>query len=306
MRKIFLDMWPALAYGMAYVPFAALSSRPERDMLLTSFSCWVAMLLIVTGMRFWHRVHITPQSLLCGAATGVIILTTIVGYGLPGTSMLLMAVLMRAGVLTMAPILDIIRGNQIRPQSRLALALTFSAVLAAVWGRATAEITPVALLTVGLYLGGYAVRLHVMGSVKAEPQKALSLLASEQVLSVSLALAGMALWGAIGPSPGMSRSGPHPYLVPILVGVLSQLTGVFGGLVLAGRREHTYCAPLNRCASTLGVLIASLLMGKTVTRMEIAGVCLIVLAVLVLSAPARFRKITPLMGSRVADGGDGA
>lgn len=286
-RDHVLDLWPALAYGAAYLPFAILSGLPAKHLFVTALSCWAVMVLCMSTLKLWSRVRITREVLICAVCSTGIILTTILGYGLVGVSMLLMAVLMRGGVLAEAPILDVIRGNTIRPQSRLALCLTLSAILCAAWGRATTQITPTACAVVGLYLACYAVRLHVYGSVKKNERAARSLIISEQPLAVTLALVGTGLYEALAHSQGhvWVSHDLRWYLVPIGVGAFSQFTGVFGSLVLAGSREHTYCAPLNRCMSTLAVALASVCLGKHVTSMEWLGVGLIMAAVAIMTAP---------------------
>ena len=43
-----------------------------------------------------------------------------------------------------------------------------------------------------------------------------------------------------------------------MIGVLSQGTGIFGGLILLDRRENTFCVPVNRASSILAGVLASL------------------------------------------------
>ena len=44
----------------------------------------------------------------------------------------------------------------------------------------------------------------------------------------------------------------------IAIGVMSQGTGIFGGLILLDKRENTFCVPVNRASSVLAGLGASL------------------------------------------------
>ena len=287
MGALLYDLWPALAYGAFYVPFTILSARPEKNLPLTMFACWLAMVASMRATGLVREIKITREAVLCGLCTAGIILTTIVGYGLVGVSILLMALLQRGGVLSMAPILDLVRGTTIAPQSRLALFLTLTAVLCAVFGRATVQITPAGLAVVGLYLCCYAVRLHLYGAFKERPSDARRLLVSDQALAVTLAAVGTSLYALLSHAPALPWVGAWALLVPVGVGVLSQATGFFGSMVFAGRREHTYCAPLNRCASTLAVAVASLCMGQTISGMEWIGLALIVGAVVIMALPAK-------------------
>lgn len=266
-------------YGAAYVPFAALSSLPQRDLALTSLSCWICMVIVMTLSRSWQHVRLTAHTLACGTATCMIILSTIVGYGLPGTSMVTMAVAMRGGVLTLAPVLDLMRGHRLTARSALALALALAAVTATSWGRPWGGLTGPALAVVGVYLLSYAVRLALYGRTKGDMVQTRALLCSDQALAVSLALLGTLAWQGLG--QGLGRAQGLGWAVPVAVGCLSQLTGVFGSMVLAGAQHHVWCVVLNRSASTLAVLVASLIMGRSVSAGECVAVGLLLAAVMV-------------------------
>ena len=83
--------------------------------------------------------------------------------------------------------------------------------------------------------------------------------------------------------------------IVLLIGVLSQGTGVFGGLVLLDARENSYCVPVNRASSVLAGIVASYalmwLVGQAPpgTR-ELVGAGLLLAAILVLSFGPRFAK----------------
>ena len=84
-----------------------------------------------------------------------------------------------------------------------------------------------------------------------------------------------------------------PWLV--LVGILSQGTGVFGGLILLDRRENTYCVPVNRASSVLaGVFATYALVLFTGAPLpggpELFGAGLVVVAIVILSVPPLLEK----------------
>jgi hypothetical protein len=81
----------------------------------------------------------------------------------------------------------------------------------------------------------------------------------------------------------------------IVIGICSQGTGIFGGLILLDKRENTYCVPVNRCSSILAGVAASYigvatLGGKGPSPYELAGAVLIIAAILVLTLPLLRRK----------------
>jgi hypothetical protein len=93
----------------------------------------------------------------------------------------------------------------------------------------------------------------------ADPEVGRRYFVEEQMVAAPaavLALAALA-FGAHGPAAatiaeGFTSAWGSPDLwALLLVGVLSQGTGVFGGLVLLDARESSFCVPLNRASSVL-------------------------------------------------------
>ncbi|WNG47724.1 hypothetical protein F0U60_29050 [Archangium minus] len=79
-------------------------------------------------------------------------------------------------------------------------------------------------------------------------------------------------------------------LEELLVGVLSQGTGVFGGLILLDHRENSFCVPVNRASSIVAGVVAtgllSVLLGMPgAGRRELLGAALVMGAMLVLCLP---------------------
>jgi hypothetical protein len=87
----------------------------------------------------------------------------------------------------------------------------------------------------------------------------------------------------------------------LFIGVCSQFTGVFGGLVLLDKRENTYCVPVNRSSSIMAGVIASYVLYALFEKgapsaYKLAGAGLIIGAILVLTLPPMIEK------RRAADG----
>jgi hypothetical protein len=93
---------------------------------------------------------------------------------------------------------------------------------------------------------------------------------------------------------GLFDSPVLPYV--LLVGLLSQGTGVFGGLVLLDARENTFCVPLNRASSILAGVLAGLALvaldQSAPSRPELLGAALLVAAIAVLWAGPLLSKRT--------------
>jgi hypothetical protein len=84
----------------------------------------------------------------------------------------------------------------------------------------------------------------------------------------------------------------------IVIGLFSQGTGVFGGLILLDKRENSFCVPVNRASSILAGICASyalyLFLGKRPpSSVELAGAALVVCAIVVLSLPSLLKKRSP-------------
>jgi hypothetical protein len=82
---------------------------------------------------------------------------------------------------------------------------------------------------------------------------------------------------------------------PLLIGVLSQGTGIFGALVLLDKRENTFSVPVNRASSLLAGVTATLAMwglglGKPLDWKEAVGAGLVIAAIVVLSLPGLLKK----------------
>lgn len=83
--------------------------------------------------------------------------------------------------------------------------------------------------------------------------------------------------------------------VTLLIGLCSQGTGIFGGLVLLDKRENSYSVPVNRCASVLAGVVASYALvlwrdAEAPSWHELVGVAFIVQAILFLSLPVLFES----------------
>ncbi|MBK6696567.1 MAG: hypothetical protein IPG50_30910 [Myxococcales bacterium] len=79
-----------------------------------------------------------------------------------------MMLLMRGGLLVVAPIVDRVSGREVRWQSRVALLVSLGALAVATFDRASYELTVLALLDVVVYLAAYVVRLRFMSHLASQ------------------------------------------------------------------------------------------------------------------------------------------
>ncbi len=314
----------ALGYFAAYVPYSALTKAVSSGLLgdgpisgvellpVTALASLFGMFVFITAMGWWKYASSTrvgrwnvPRptriTLLSGICTSGVIATTTLAYTFDGVSIVLMMLLMRGGVLIIAPIVDATSGRKVRWFSAVGLALSLGSVVVAVLSvRDNLALTWVAAADVALYLGAYFLRLRWMSRAAKTRDLAqrTRYFVEEQMVATPVLVAVLAIGAVIGHGGVLAelRAGFTTFLdrpivwVAVLIGLLSQGTGIFGGLVLLDHRESSYAVPVNRCSSVLaGVLAGYVLVWwfgePTPASSELVGAGLIVLALVALAAP---------------------
>lgn len=319
--------WFAFGYFACYVPYSALAKSASKGILpgyeaingfkllpLSVMASAVGMVLFITVMRWWKHVPrrngIPMPGLfqaLSGVCTAGIIMTTTLAYTFEGISIVFAMLMMRGGVLIIAPIVDRITGREVRWFSWAALVLSFAALVVAFLEKGSTAMKTVAMIDIAVYLTSYFIRLRFMSKLAKtdDPDVTKSYFVQEQMVATPFTvvlLAAVALFtGGNGGIAGDIRAGftevPGMGVLPIVlaIGILSQGTGVFGTLVFLDRRENTFCVPVNRCSSILAGVVASYaltllldLPGPSAHKLTGAG--MIVLAILFLTIPTLVEK----------------
>ena len=329
-RRFRLGIWGlALGYFAFYLPYCVLlkattdglvpgvGAPPPFEMLpATGIATAVAMTLIMTATGWWKyatRVQVfglgvpfpTRLTLISGIATAAIIYTTTLVYTFGGVSILLAMLLLRAGVLVLAPAVDTVFKRRVRWFSWAALGLSLLALAAAFLDVSSYRMTVGVVLTVAVYLTAYAIRLPCINKAgKSREDDATRRYFVEEQMVAMLAL--VAVPGAIaligtGRIPLELRHGftsffSTPAIWPsLLIGVLYACLCFFGTRIYLDCRENTFCLPLNRCSSLLAAIAGSyaltfLYLRKPPGPGEVAGAGLIIFAILLLSPLHHFRR----------------
>ena len=156
------------------------------------------------------------------------------------------------------------------------------------------------MLDLFVYVLAYVVRLTLMSKLakRAGPAGALKFFFEEQMVATPVIVGTLCVVALVGQGTigmevrrGFTEIGASgAVLAAILVGVLSQGTGVFGGLVLLDKRENTFCVPVNRASSVLAGLLASVFLtavggAPSLPAAEIGGAFLLLAAIVVLATP---------------------
>lgn len=317
--------WFAFGYFAAYAPYSALTKALSKGELpgmagpidgfvllpISVMASTVAMFLFLSSMRWWRFatqraigsiIVPTPRlrTILSGICTSTIVVTTTLAYTFSGISIVFAMLLMRGGVLVIAPVVDAISRRKVRWYSWAALVLSLSALLVAFAEKGGFDLSAGAAVDIGLYLLAYFVRLQIMSrsAKSSDVDENRRFFVEEQMVATPLVLLALGAWAIFGVgevstqlATGFTQLWSNGVVgVVLFVGLLSQGTGVFGGLILLDKRENTFCVPVNRASSVLAGLVASygmviFLGARTPSPFELAGAGLIIAAILVLSIP---------------------
>lgn len=320
--------WWAFGYFACYVPYSALTKLLSSGLVpsggpvhslellppsaLASVATMLTFLLATGWWRHAGRRNVLGWSLpvpgrlplLSGLCSAGIIATTTLAYTFSGVSLVLVALLMRGGVLVLAPIVDRLTHRRVRATSWIALGLSLASLLIAMTSSWRDTRMPLlAAVDLACYLGCYFVRLTLMSrQAKADPATNLRYFVEEGLVSapallVAVSLGALFLDGELGRqlAAGFTTFFTRPlWWLGLLVGVTSQGTGIFGGLVFLDPRETSFCVPVNRASSVLAVLVASLLLVVTFdaaapSAAEGLGAAILLGALALLALPARRR-----------------
>jgi protein-tyrosine-phosphatase len=306
--------WLALAYFAFYVPYSFLikivTNRfwPGVDETVSGFRLLpgvviaVAILLplIITYQGWWKYVTRRPRRLvvLSGLGTAIIIGTTTLNFTFTGVSIIFALLLMRGGVLIMAPMVDLLYRRRVRWFSWVALGLTVPALLVALVDVNNYRLTPLAALTIGAYLAGYLLRIPCLTSMaKTQDDETTHRYFVEEAVAAIFFLITIpvlfAWFGQGGPILELRQGfvdlrGSGVAIPALLIGALYASLYCFGTLIYLDCRENTFCIPLNRSSSLLAGVVASfalaLLFGLAApSEAQLASAAMIVVALLFLS-----------------------
>lgn len=315
----------ALGYFGCYVPYSAITKALTTSSIagdhlaiglellpIMTAASLLAMLATVSLLGWW-RYAIPPGArwprptrwtLLSGIATATILVTTTLAYTFEGVSLTFVMLVMRGGVLLLAPIVDGLTGRRIRWFSWVALALSLGS-LANAFGSRQGAVPFWCAVDLGAYILGYFVRLRLMAKLGKSDDLAVRrrYFVEEQLVATPAAVALIFLLAMIGPPSihGPLRAGfvdawtEPAALWIVLAGICSQGTGVFGGLMLLDAGETSYVVPLNRASSILGGVVASVVLSLAFSLAfpapgELVGALLLLVAIGVLWIGPQIRR----------------
>ena len=326
----------AAFYFSAYVPFTAMTKALATGLYppagpttppiegvagatllpLSNIASLIVVLTFLTMTGWWRHAgkrrifgraipFPTRWTALSGLCSSLILTTATLAYTFSGVSIVFVMLLMRGGVLILAPLVDALTGRKSRWFSWAGLVLSLGALVAAFAEDGGYALTTLAMVDIGVYLAAYFVRLRFMSRLAKsdDPDVMKRYFVEEQLMTVPFTVVLLTILALIGQGEFMLqiRAGFTTYLgsglVPetLLIGVFSQLVGIFGTLIFLDRRENTFSVPVNRCSSILSGVVASfalalLLDGPVPSTHQLVGAGLVVGAIVVLSVAPMLSK----------------
>lgn len=332
-RKAPSIWWWAFGYFAAYVPYTVLTKllTSSKGLMATgdgpvgaleilppSVMAAVVTLIVFLLVTGWWRKAGRRRvfgldlpmpgavQVLSGLCSAGIIATTTLAYTFSNVSIVLVALLMRGGVLVIAPVIDVLTRRRVRWFSWVALGLSLaSLVLSFATSNGDARMPILCAIDVVCYLGCYFTRLTLMSrkAKSSDPSTNLRYFVEEGLVSAPallLALGVTALFAGGDIGEGLRAGFTTYYDRPawpygLLVGVCSQGTGIFGGLIFLDQRENTFTVPVNRASSVLAVVLSSMILAVGYgtaypASTEWYGASLILLAIGFLTIPSALEK----------------
>jgi hypothetical protein len=275
--------WFAAALVIFYTPYAALSKAVTAGAIpgvplgligleilpAAIFGTVLTVPLIITMAGWWRFAGVpSPEIALSGFGLALIIGSTTVAYTFKGISIVLALILMRGGLLIMAPLIDAAFGRRVRWFSWTAFAICMGALAVSLAAANDYSLPLLAGLNLAIYLAGYALRTPLM--TKLAKVRDLDVTRRYFVREVLVTIVLLPLIPAViamtgsRPAAVALRHGfttfwtthPAAVLPVMLIGVCYASHNIFGTLIYLDGRENTFCVPLFCAASFLAGFLA--------------------------------------------------
>ncbi len=332
----------AIGYFAFYVPYSGLANSLARGLLpgvgrpasglpilpavALGVIAGVALFLGFSG--WWQHARRRPvlgprvpirlpapgrEVLLASFFHALIIGATALNFTFAGVSILFVLLLMRGGVLVLAPVIDTLRRRNVQPASWVALGLSLSAVILALADVDNYVLSLGAVLSLSAYLAGYVGRFQIM----AKEAKSQGLAANrryfveEQMLSAPLLLAGLIAGAILAPGAAGEALrhgftgflGTPAALVALGIGLLYAGLSAFGSMIYVDPQEYTYCVPVNRGSSLWAGVAASygltFFFGvRAPSALQLTAAGLVTIALAVLARPDWVERVLAGSGSK--------
>lgn len=285
-RRYNLEIWAlGLGYFLSYTPYSGLTKALSNGLFtsthgpvagpvllpISAIATVIGMFAFITAKGWWKyagrreffgRQIPFPRRLtfLSGVCMATIMGTTTLAFTFGGLGIVLVLVMLRAGTLVIAPIVDYLVGRRVRWFSWAAMLISLSAVLVALSDAWSYTLTIAALIDVAAYLAAYFFKLQFMSRLAKTTEREASrrYLVEEQMVASPLLVVVLVVLALIGYGDVMMgfRTGLTTFVMTpgavfaALVGLCYAALCVCTSLIFLDRRENTFCMPMH-CGSSL-------------------------------------------------------
>ncbi|HEV7891576.1 MAG TPA: hypothetical protein VGP08_13105 [Pyrinomonadaceae bacterium] len=289
--------------GVVLLPASAVATLVCMFGFITVIGWWKH-----AGRREFFGVSVPfPQRLtfLSGVCLATIIGTTTLAFTFDGVSIVLVLVLLRGGILIIAPAVDSITGRRVRWFSWAAMLFSLLAVLVVLADASNYKLTVTAVADVTAYLAAYFFKLQFMTrlSKSDEPDAARRYFVEEQMVATPLLVLALGVTAALGAGDTAAgfRVGFTTFLLSgalwptVLVGVFYAGLCVCTTFIFLDRRENTFCVPMHCGSSMLSGVTASFVLAllfnqPSPSAAQLASAGLIIVALAFLSPLHHFQR----------------
>jgi protein-tyrosine-phosphatase len=330
-RQFKLRIWGlALGYFIFYTPYSGLTKAlsnglvpgmggpiPGTVLLPVSVMATVlGMLGFITAKGWWKyagRRELFGLSIpfprrltfLSGVCIATIMGTTTLAFTFQGISIVLVLVLLRGGILIVAPLVDAITSRRVRWFSWAAMLISLMAVTLVLSDASNYKLSFGAIIDVAAYLIAYFIRFQLMTRLAKSDEQTTTLryFVEEQMIASPLLLAALGTMAFIGTGNEMMgfRLGFTTFLgskaaVPaLLVGLCYAGLCICTTFIFLDCRENTFCVSMHCGSSMLSGVTASgvltLFFNQSApSAAQFASAGLIVVALLLLSPLHHFQR----------------
>jgi hypothetical protein len=332
-RRIYgLGIWGlGLGYFLFYTPYSGLTKALSNGLLpgmrgpvagtvllpVSVMATIAGMLGFITVMKWWkyagHRKFFGisipfPRRLtfLSGICMATIMGTTTLVFTFRGVSIVLVLVLLRGGVLIIAPVVDALATRRVRWFSWVAMLTSLMAIMVVLSDAANYKLSTAAIVTVAAYLIAYFFKFQLMSRLAKTNERSVTLryFVEEQMVASPLLLIALVAMAAIGIGDVMIgfRLGLTTFLASkeavfaMLVGLCYAGLCVCTTLIFLDRRENTFCVPMHCGSSMLSGLTATSVLTfffnqPPASQPQLVSAGLIVVALAFLSPLHHFQRI---------------
>lgn len=310
-----LGIWAlGLGYFLFYTPYSGLTNALSAGILssdqlalrgpvllpVSVAAVATCMLGFITVMKWWkyagHRELLGmslpfPRQLtfLSGVCMATIMGTTTLAFALEGVSIVLVLVLLRGGVLIIAPIVDAMVKRRVRWFAWLAMLISLLAVLVVLADSANFQLSSSAVVIIAAYLIAYFIRFQLMSRLAKTAEKGATLryFVEEQMVAAPVLLLVLVAIAIIG--TGEVRSGFTSFLnsgeagYALLIGLFYAGLCICTTLIFLDRRENTFCVPMHCGSSMLSGVTATYALSFAFHRAPPSGAQLISAGLIVMA-----------------------